>query len=333
MLVTAPDRPPVRGSIPAGGDLLTLRTSRQNGAYCQSWRSGPGSNFFPALWRSASPEDRPGSSVTSQPVLPRRLGRAGANTMAYGQASRALTCRTALKSSITGSHSSNFILPDAPTLWWLFIVSALLAAALDDAGIDGALERTWLQLPGGGFKLPDKLVPNGFAPGFDRLCPEALQESCWASILPLDAHVCKAAITSRASFRSRPWSTKKQVSWSPTAWWTSAVATAESTPPLGRRLPSPADLSLQCCYSLFHIICHGPVSAMPQMRRRKLASISPRPGRFGNFGVELDAIASLPGALWLPPGRRVAGYNLKSRRDFSHIAAGAQANLQGRVTR
>ena len=35
-----------------------------------------------------------------------------------------------------------------------------------------------------------------------------------------------------ASFsRSRPWSTKTHVSWSPTALWTSSAATAESTPP------------------------------------------------------------------------------------------------------
>src|SRR5207253_2120014 len=35
-----------------------------------------------------------------------------------------------------------------------------------------------------------------------------------------------------SSFRSRPWSTKTHVSWSPTALWTSSAATAESTPPL-----------------------------------------------------------------------------------------------------
>ena len=38
--------------------------------------------------------------------------------------------------------------------------------------------------------------------------------------------------TSLASFsRSRPWSTKMQVSWSPTASWISTAATALSTPP------------------------------------------------------------------------------------------------------
>ena len=34
-----------------------------------------------------------------------------------------------------------------------------------------------------------------------------------------------------SSLRSRPWSTNTQVSWSPTARWTSSAATAESTPP------------------------------------------------------------------------------------------------------
>jgi hypothetical protein len=38
--------------------------------------------------------------------------------------------------------------------------------------------------------------------------------------------------TCSASFeRMKPWSTKTQVSWSPTALWTSKAATAESTPP------------------------------------------------------------------------------------------------------
>ena len=36
---------------------------------------------------------------------------------------------------------------------------------------------------------------------------------------------------SASSLRSRPWSTKTHVSWSPTALWTSSAATAESTPP------------------------------------------------------------------------------------------------------
>ncbi|MNT19908.1 hypothetical protein D3C72_1551950 [compost metagenome] len=41
-----------------------------------------------------------------------------------------------------------------------------------------------------------------------------------------------------SSRRSRPWSTKTQVSWSPMARWISAAATDESTPPDRPRITS-----------------------------------------------------------------------------------------------
>ena len=54
----------------------------------------------------------------------------------------------------------------------------------------------------------------------------------------------KASTTCSASFlRIRPWSTKTQVSWSPTARWTSSAAVAESTPPERPQIDAPvADL-------------------------------------------------------------------------------------------
>ena len=47
------------------------------------------------------------------------------------------------------------------------------------------------------------------------------------------------------ALRSSPWSTKTQVSWLPTARWTSAAATAESTPPDS---PQIRCLSSTCCW-------------------------------------------------------------------------------------
>ena len=56
--------------------------------------------------------------------------------------------------------------------------------------------------------------------------------------------VANASTTCSASFlRIRPWSTSTQVSWSPTARWTSSAATAESTPPERPQITRPvADL-------------------------------------------------------------------------------------------
>ena len=52
-----------------------------------------------------------------------------------------------------------------------------------------------------------------------------------ARAAPGSARSNASTTCSASSLRSRPWSTKTQVSWSPTARWTSSAATAESTPP------------------------------------------------------------------------------------------------------
>ena len=52
-----------------------------------------------------------------------------------------------------------------------------------------------------------------------------------------------------SSSRSRPWSTKMQVSWSPIASWISTAATAESTPPDSPQITRP----LPTCARIFSI--------------------------------------------------------------------------------
>ena len=85
--------------------------------------------------------------------------------------------------------------------------------------------------------------------------------------------------TCSASFsRSRPWSTKTHVSWSPTALWTSSAATAESTPPESAQ----STRSVPTCGAdaLDLLLDHG--GRRPRRaarRRRRRGSSSGPPGR------------------------------------------------------
>ena len=64
--------------------------------------------------------------------------------------------------------------------------------------------------------------------------------------------------------RSSPWSTKTQVNWSPTARWTSAAATAESTPPDSPQITrGRADLRADRGHLLGQDLAGGPVGRQP----------------------------------------------------------------------
>ena len=71
--------------------------------------------------------------------------------------------------------------------------------------------------------------------------------------------------------RSSPWSTKTQVSWSPTARCTSAAATAESTPPdrpqITRRSPTWARIAATCSSMMFWLVQVGSIPAMSYRNR------------------------------------------------------------------
>ena len=86
----------------------------------------------------------------------------------------------------------------------------------------------------------------------------------------------KASTTCSASFiRIRPWSTKTQVSFSPTALWTSSAATEESTPPERPQitLPSPTWAWIRATCSAI-TDCGDHCCSQPAMSRRKRVRIS-----------------------------------------------------------
>ena len=83
----------------------------------------------------------------------------------------------------------------------------------------------------------------------------------------------KSSTCSASPSRSSPWSTKTQVSWSPTARWTSAAATEESTPPDSpQRDLARADLPRTEATSLSTTLAGVQSGAIPAPRQRKLSS-------------------------------------------------------------
>ncbi len=102
---------------------------------------------------------------------------------------------------------------------------------------------------------------------------------------------------SASPVRSSPWSTKTQVSWWPMARWTSAAATAESTPPDSPQMawaePTWARIALDL---LLDDAAHGP--------GRGAAGRGQEPAQHGlavlgvqHLGVELDAVQAPAGVL------------------------------------
>ena len=86
----------------------------------------------------------------------------------------------------------------------------------------------------------------------------------------------KASTTCSASFiRIRPWSTKTQVSFSPTALWTSSAATEESTPPERPQITRPSPTwawIFSTCSAITD--CGDHCCSQPATSRRKRVRIS-----------------------------------------------------------
>ena len=136
---------------------------------------------------------------------------------------------------------------------------AVVAARLDHVGVERALdeEAHVAELAGLLLEDADELLADDLALRLGVADAGELREE--ALLAPGRARAARGSgrRTSRRPARPRsracrPWSTKTQVSWSPTALWTSSAATAESTPPERPQMtrsradlrPDPLDLLL-----------------------------------------------------------------------------------------
>ena len=109
----------------------------------------------------------------------------------------------------------------------------------------------------------------------------------------------KASTTCSASFiRIRPWSTKTQVSFSPTALWTSSAATEESTPPERPQITRPSPTwawIFSTCSAITDCGDHCSLAAgdVAQEAGEDLGPV----GRVDDLGVELDPVEAAVGQL------------------------------------
>ena len=130
--------------------------------------------------------------------------------------------------------------------------------------------------------------------------------------------VAKVSITWVASSRrSRPWSTNTQVSWSPIAWWMSAAATDESTPPESPRITSsPPTCARIARDRLVGVVGHLPVAPAPADVVREAREHARPLSGVRDLGMELHGVeaarlvrhrrdrARRRGADQLEPGRQ-----------------------------
>ena len=140
---------------------------------------------------------------------------------------------------------------------------------------------------------------------------------------------------SASSLRSRPWSTKTQVSWSPTALWTSSAATALSTPPESahstRSRPTCARMR-STCSSITAAGVHDGRDAGDAVEEVLQHLLAVR--RVHDLGVELDAVEAARGVLERGDrrGRRAAttrapagGATTESRWDIQTVCSSARS--------
>ena len=109
----------------------------------------------------------------------------------------------------------------------------------------------------------------------------------------------KASTTCSASFsRIRPWSTKTQVSLSPTALWTSSAATEESTPPERPQITRPSPTwawIFSTCSAITD--CRRPLLlAAGDVAQEAGEDLGPV-GGVDDLGVELDPVEAAVGRL------------------------------------
>ena len=201
-----------------------------------------------------------------------------------------------------------------PTLWCdlIFAATPLGAARLDHVGVERALDeearrRRASRASSSKTRMNSSPTIAALLLGVGRR-PRAARGSAPAASTWTSGTwkwPSKVSTTCAASsLRSRPWSTKTQVSWSPTALWTSSAATAESTPPESAQMTrSRADLRAD---ALDLLLDHG--GGRPRRRRagdvveevlQQLLAVR----RVHDLRVELDAVEA---ALRRPRRRRSA---------------------------
>ena len=120
--------------------------------------------------------------------------------------------------------------------------------------------------------------------------------STWTSGMP---NCSKASTTCSASFsRIRPWSTKTQVSRSPTARCTSSAATEESTPPERPQITRPSPTWAWTLRDLLgdHRLRRPLLLAAGDVAQEAGEDLGPV-GRVDDLGVELDAVEAAVGHL------------------------------------
>ena len=156
--------------------------------------------------------------------------------------------------------------------------------------------------------------------------------STWMTLTPrLRA---KVFITCSPSLsRSRPLSTKTQVSWSPMARCSSAATTEESTPPDRPRMTSSlAHLLTHPGDRLGHVVRHVPVAAAAADVAHEAGDDVAALEGVRDLGVKLDAIeaARLVGHAG-NRGRFVAGDDGEARRHFRDLVAMAHPDVEQAV--
>ncbi len=136
---------------------------------------------------------------------------------------------------------------------------------------------------------------------------------------------------SASPVRSSPWSTKTQVSWWPMARWTSAAATAESTPPDRPQMawaePTRARMRSVCSSMTPRMVQVGAQPAAARNRRStacRARCAGPRGGTAPRTGPGRRPRRRPPGVAGGPRGHREAG-----RRDRAGVPVGHPHLLAG----
>ena len=146
----------------------------------------------------------------------------------------------------------------------------------------------------------------------------------------------KVCTTSSASpARSRPWSTKMQVSWSPIASWISTAATEESTPPDRPQITRPSPTCAR-----MRAICAARNPAMVQSPEQpaivvgEVAQQLRAVRRVHHLGMELHAVEAAAVVGDGGEGRALAGgHHAEAGRQAGHPVAMAHPHLLARARR
>ena len=218
-----------------------------------------------------------------------------------------------------------------------------VAARLDHVRVERALDQEAGVLELGGLLLedPDELLADDLALALGLVDPvepveEAARSRRRGRAGRRGARGMPRPPASASFFRIIPWSTSTQVSWSPTARWTSAAAVAESTPPERPQITrgvadlraDPLDLLVDHRGRRPALLAAGDVAQEALEDLRAVRGVD-------DLGVELDPVEPALGAL--EGGDRRAGARREGReagrRLEDRVAVAHPALLLGRAAR